>query len=115
MRPVEFSGPLRAGLIEARTRDPGPIEPGTFSGPLRAGLIEARCTGGGWPAISAFSGPLRAGLIEAAGSRSSPTSGSGRFPAPCGPASLKRPAGRGRDRDRIEFSGPLRAGLIEAT
>ena len=36
-----------------------------FSGPLRAGLIEACRSPANWTASPTFSGPLRAGLIEA--------------------------------------------------
>ena len=62
-----------------------------FSGPLRAGLIEANC----WDLI--VCAPMRS------------------FPAPCGPASLKRrqAPSQGGTWPHV-FSGPLRAGLIEA-
>ena len=60
-----------------------------FSGPLRAGLIEAAVGLSGSSFVTRFSGPLRAGLIEAPAAPDGAGPGSSGFPAPCGPASLK--------------------------
>ena len=111
---IRFSGPLRAGLIEASPRTPPPSTRRRFSGPLRAGLIEAgpRRRSGLDPArgFPAPCGPASLKLLD----KSERIPDNHGFPAPCGPASLK-PPDRAPDRRALEgFSGPLRAGLIEA-
>ena len=109
-----FSGPLRAGLIEALDTKTRSKIRRAFSGPLRAGLIEAGRRWAAQRARSGFSGPLRAGLIEASKVRTESATDASSFPAPCGPASLKPHAAGCMASRRAVFSGPLRAGLIEA-
>ena len=111
-----FSGPLRAGLIEARRSParrsagrrgfPAPCGPASLKHEIniRSDLAHRR----------RFSGPLRAGLIEAARACAPDPDLSSGFPAPCGPASLKPSGSRARIHIDFRFSGPLRAGLIEA-
>ena len=114
MPSTAVSGPLRAGLIEAMPMSDLLQRTPRVSGPLRAGLIEAACSAAAAFRSGNVSGPLRAGLIEA-WKRTAPARVAwSAFPAPCGPASLKRTRGVPRRRPLGAVSGPLRAGLIEA-
>ena len=86
----------------------------TFSGPLRAGLIEARSRRDraleGGASFPAPCGPASLKQLPRLGR----ADGAPGFPAPCGPASLKRGEIAAAPAGHRTFSGPLRAGLIEA-
>ena len=91
LRRVGFSGPLRAGLIEA------------------AGVVEEL-----QPHVLGFPAPCGPASLKQLVTLEYRKFIETGFPAPCGPASLKQIGPEGGPRGPERFSGPLRAGLIEA-
>ena len=103
-------GPASLKQVESAELPGAPI---TFSGPLRAGLIEASRPSCYPDACDSFPAPCGPASLKPIATALRQHRAAG-FPAPCGPASLKPPPAYHTPPPPVTFSGPLRAGLIEA-